>query len=79
MFAAPDNESSGEIRGQSIEPPTDFTDPTLLGASNALLEGKILRGGMGTGMPAWGAIFGDEELQALLDHLWTFQFPRETG
>ena len=77
VFAAQDNESSGDIRGQIIEPPTDFTDPALLGASNALLEGKILRGGMGTGMPAWGAIFSDEELQALLDYLWTFQFPRE--
>lgn len=64
-------------RGHEVEPPTDFTDPALLAASNALLQGKILRGGMGTGMPAWGAIFTDRELQALLDYLWTFQFPQE--
>jgi mono/diheme cytochrome c family protein len=64
-------------RGHSVEPPTDFTGPDLLAASNALLQGKILRGGMGTGMPAWGAIFTDRELQALLDYLWTFQFPQE--
>jgi hypothetical protein len=35
--------------------PADFTDPArMLGASPALLEGKILRGGMGTGMPNVG-------------------------
>jgi plastocyanin/cytochrome c5 len=56
-----------------------FTDPALLAASNALLEGKILRGGMGTGMPAWGAVFSDGERQALLDYLWTFHFPEEGG
>ena len=44
-----------------------------LAASNTLLQGKILRGGMGAGMLAWGAIFSAEELQALLDYLWTFQ------
>lgn len=59
------------------DPATVFTDPALLGASNALLQGKIIRGGMGTGMPAWGALFGDEELDALLAYLWTFQFPQE--
>jgi mono/diheme cytochrome c family protein len=42
-----------------------------------LLQGKIIRGGMGTGMPAWGTIFDDEELRALLDYLWTFQFSDE--
>ena len=63
--------------GMGLQPAADFTDPALLGASNALLQGKITRGGMGTGMPAWGTIFSDEELQALLDYLWTFQFPQE--
>lgn len=28
-------------------------------------------------LPAWGAIFTGRELQALLDYLWTFQFPQE--
>jgi mono/diheme cytochrome c family protein len=65
------------VRRQATTAATDFTDPALLGASNALLLGKIQRGGMGTGMPAWGTIFSDDELQALLAYLWTFQFPRE--
>lgn len=67
----------GDMRGHDVEAATAFTDSALLAASNALLQGKIIRGGMGTGMPAWGAIFGDEELQALLDYLWTFQFSQE--
>jgi len=53
----------------------DFTDPTtMLGASSALLHGKIIRGGMGTGMPNWGTIFTEEQTWALIDYLWTFQF-----
>jgi cytochrome c oxidase subunit 2 len=55
--------------------PANFTDPsTMLGASSALLQGKILRGGMGTGMPYWGPILTDAQLWALTDYLWTFQF-----
>jgi len=55
--------------------PTDFTDArTMLGASSALLAGKIRRGGMGTGMPSWGPILTDEQVQILVDYLWTFQF-----
>lgn len=67
------------MRGHALEAATVFTDPALLGASNARLEGKMIRGGMGDGMPAWGTVFSDEELQALLDYLWTFQFPQEKG
>jgi mono/diheme cytochrome c family protein/plastocyanin len=55
--------------------PADFTDPsTMLGASSAMLQGKILRGGMGTGMPYWGPILTEAQLWALTDYLWTFQF-----
>lgn len=58
--------------------PADFSDPSsMLGASPALLQGKILRGGMGTGMPYWGPILTDEEVWALVDYLWTFQFDYE--
>jgi mono/diheme cytochrome c family protein len=46
----------------------------MLGASPALLQGKILRGGMGTGMPMWGSIFTEEEIEALVAYLYTFQF-----
>jgi cytochrome c5 len=56
----------------------DFTDPTaMLGANSAILQGKLLRGGMGTGMPNWGTIFTDEQIWALVDYLWTFQFATE--
>lgn len=67
------------MRGHEVEAATAFTEPDMLGASNAVLEGKMIRGGMGTGMPAWGTVFTEEELQALLDFLWTFQFPQEEG
>ncbi len=53
--------------------PPDFSDPALAyGASPALWQGKIIRGGMGTGMPSWGAIFTEEQTWALADYLWTF-------
>jgi cytochrome c5 len=59
-------------------PVPDFTDPTtMLGANSAILQGKLLRGGMGTGMPNWGTIFTEEEIWALVDYLWTFQFALE--
>jgi cytochrome c oxidase subunit 2 len=60
--------------------PAAFTDPQgMPGASSALLAGKILRGGMGTGMPNWGAILTDEQVWALVDYLWAFQFGRVGG
>ncbi|MFH1027881.1 MAG: c-type cytochrome, partial [Pseudomonadota bacterium] len=58
--------------------PANFTDPqTMLGASPALLQGKILRGGMGTGMPNWGPVFGDQQIWDLVAYLYTFQFQKE--
>ncbi|GAB4473981.1 MAG: hypothetical protein Kow0088_09690 [Anaerolineales bacterium] len=61
--------------GMTMKKPTDFTDPRqMLGASPALLQGKILRGGMGTGMPMFGAIFTDEQIWDLVAYLYTFQF-----
>jgi mono/diheme cytochrome c family protein len=54
---------------------SDFTDPhNMLGASPGLLQGKILRGGMGTGMPSWGSIFTDQQTWNLVAYLYTFQF-----
>ena len=59
----------------SMQTPVDFTDPTrMLGASPALLQGKILRGGMGTGMPMWGSIFTEEQIWDLIAYLYSFQF-----
>jgi mono/diheme cytochrome c family protein len=58
-----------------MQTPLDFTEAKrMLGASPALLQGKILRGGMGTGMPMWGSIFTDQEIWDLIAYLYSFQF-----
>lgn len=55
--------------------PADFTDAAaMLGASDALLQGKTLRGGMGTGMPEWGSLYTDLELWNVVAFLRTFIF-----
>lgn len=57
----------------SLSKPPDLTDPaSTLGASPALLEGKMLRGGMGTGMPYWGPIFTEEQIDALIAYIYGF-------
>ncbi len=59
----------------SMQAPSSFSDPRrILGASPALLQGKILRGGMGTGMPMWGSIFTDEQIWNVVAYLYSFQF-----
>jgi len=68
---------SGSIETMQ-QAPADFTDPErMLGASPALLQGKILRGGMGTGMPMWGSIFTEEQIWDLVSYLYSFQFDYE--
>ncbi|NIM47804.1 MAG: c-type cytochrome, partial [Gemmatimonadales bacterium] len=63
--------------GHGTTSPADFgNEVRMLGASPALLQGKILRGGMGTGMPYFGPIFMEDQTWALVDYLWTFQFDR---
>ena len=80
---ADDLAAAGEASMQSMngsmdvamQTPADFTDTSrMLGASPALLEGKILRGGMGTGMPMWGSIFTEQQIQELIAYLYSFQF-----
>lgn len=80
---ADDLATTGESSMQTMEgamdtmmqSPVDFTDPRrMLGASPALLQGKILRGGMGTGMPMWGSIFTEEQIWDLIAYLYSFQF-----
>jgi mono/diheme cytochrome c family protein/plastocyanin len=72
----PDGAGDGPLATLQPTAVPDFTDPdTMLGASSAVLQGKILRGGMGTGMPNWGTVFTDEQIGFLVDYLWTFQFP----
>ena len=55
--------------------PADFTNMSeLLGASDALLQGKVLRGGMGTGMPEWGSLYSAQDLWDVVAFLRTFTF-----
>jgi plastocyanin len=62
--------------GHGTISPVDFTNSrSMLGASAAMLQGKIIRGGMGTGMPSWGSIFTESQLWSIVGYLWTFQFP----
>jgi mono/diheme cytochrome c family protein len=64
--------------GEMTQSPTVFTEAEhMLAASPAHLQGKIIRGGMGTGMPYWGPIFTEEQTWALVAYLWTFQFEME--
>lgn len=83
---ADDLAASGEASMQSMggsatmmqQTPANFTDPNrMLGASPALLQGKILRGGMGTGMPMWGSIFTEQQIWDLVSYLYSFQFEYE--
>lgn len=83
---ADDIAAAGEASMQSMsgamdsmmQTPADFTDPKrMLGASPALLHGKILRGGMGTGMPMWGSIFTEQQIWDLVSYLYLFQFEYE--
>jgi cytochrome c oxidase subunit 2 len=71
---------ASSMDGHSSVSPSDFTDAEhMLGASPAVLHGKIVRGGMGTGMPYWGPIFTDQQIWDLVAYLWTFQFESEVN
>jgi mono/diheme cytochrome c family protein/plastocyanin len=83
---ADDLAASGEASMQNMsgsmetmqQTPANFTnDKRMLGASPALLQGKILRGGMGTGMPMWGSIFTEKQIWDLVSYLYSFQFDYE--
>jgi mono/diheme cytochrome c family protein len=80
---ADDLKATGDLSAQTMsgaqdmqmQTPANFTDPKrMLGASPALLQGKILRGGMGTGMPMWGSIFNEEQIWDLIAYIYSFQF-----
>jgi len=80
---ADDLKTAGESSTQTMsgsndmkmQTPANLTDPTrMLGASPALLQGKILRGGMGTGMPMWGSIFTEDQILDLVAYIYSFQF-----
>jgi len=80
---AEDLAAAGEASSQSMmgdttmamQLPAHLTDPRrMLAASPALLQGKILRGGMGTGMPSWGPIFTEEQTWNLVAYAYSFHF-----
>lgn len=55
--------------------PVDFTNVTeMLGASDAVLQGKVLRGGMGTGMPEWRSIYTDQDISDVVSYIRSFTF-----
>ncbi len=71
--------SGGQPAANSNEPagPANFTDPRrMLAMSDAALQGKILRGGMGTGMPEFGSLYTDDQLWALIAYIRTFAFQK---
>jgi mono/diheme cytochrome c family protein len=73
---------AGDGPGGKYQPkkPADLTDARrMLAGSTALYTAKIRRGGMGTGMPYWGSIFTEEELAAVVDHVWTFSLGTAIG
>jgi len=80
LAAGSGNTSSNQSMGEQTQRPANFTDALrMLSASPAHLQGKIIRGGMGTGMPSWGAIFTEDQTWALVAYLWTFQFQLEVN
>ncbi len=69
----PEGEGDGIMARDLAEAPVDWAEPVFMyGVSDALLHGKIVRGGMGTGMPGWGDIYADNEAWALVAFLRTF-------
>jgi mono/diheme cytochrome c family protein/plastocyanin len=75
QMGSPGDLPGSTVDGYSLKVPADFTDSSkMLGASPALLQGKIMRGGMGTGMPYWGPIFTRDQIWEIVDYLYTFQF-----
>jgi mono/diheme cytochrome c family protein len=69
-----------EMHPGSKRGPADFTNAALmLGASDALLQGKILRGGMGTGMPEWGSLYSEAEMWDAVSYVRSFVFDYSPG
>jgi mono/diheme cytochrome c family protein len=78
LAAGSNNPNSDQTTGEHTQRPANFTNPlTMLSASPAHLQGKIIRGGMGTGMPSWGPIFTDDQTWQIIAYLWTYQFNLE--
>jgi mono/diheme cytochrome c family protein len=60
--------------------PADFTDASqMLGAPDVLLQGKIFRGGMGTGMPEWGSLYSEQDMSDVISFIRSFVFQYDTS
>ncbi|MGE5140928.1 MAG: c-type cytochrome [Rudaea sp.] len=60
--------------------PANLTDgKQMLGASDALLQGKLLRGGMGTGMPEWGSLYSEQQMWDVIAYIRSFVFDYSSG
>jgi mono/diheme cytochrome c family protein len=79
--------TSGDMKGSSdahatIHPdepagPANFTDLSrMMAQSDAALQGKMLRGGMGTGMPEFGSLYTDEQMSALVAYIRSHVFEK---
>jgi len=57
--------------------PADFTDVSRMASlTDAHLQGKLLRGGMGTGMPEFGSLYSMDDQWAVIAHIRTFMSGR---
>lgn len=77
-----DGSGNGFAAAESPGVEPDFHDaPTAAGAQPLQRYAKIARGGMGTGMPNWGTVLGEDDLWAVTIYLYTFVFhdPRIEG
>jgi mono/diheme cytochrome c family protein len=78
LAAGSNDPNTNQSAGEHTQQPANFTDAAkMLSASPAHLQGKIIRGGMGTGMPSWGPILTEDQTWQLIAYLWTFQFSSE--
>lgn len=78
VFAAELAEAPHLGAGHGTQAPANFRDAEqMLGATSAGLQGKIIRGGMGTGMPYWGPILTERQTWALVAYLWSIPFEYE--
>jgi len=69
--------ATGTIMTDTKRGPADFTDlHRLAGLSDAQLQGKLLRGGMGTGMPEFGSLYSDDDEWAVIAFVRGFAMGR---
>lgn len=69
----------GVMAAHFKDPPVaDFGDLASMATANGvIITGKILRGGMGSGMPYWGTILNQAEIDSLEAYLWVLLFEAE--